>query len=57
MGARTVRVGFEDSPYLDPWTRADTNAPIVEKTVKMLRAMDKEPMTPEEARTFFRIGR
>lgn len=57
MGARTVRIGFEDSRYLDPRTQALTNGPLVEKTVAMLRAMDKEPMTPEEARNFFRIGR
>ena len=57
MGARTVRVGFEDSRYLDSQTQALSNTPLVEKTVNMLRAMDKEPMTPKEARNFFRIGR
>lgn len=57
MGARTVRIGFEDSRYLDSQTQALSNAPLVEKTVNMLRAMDKEPMTPKEARNFFRIGR
>lgn len=57
MGAKTVRIGFEDSNYLDANTQVDTNAPLVEKTVKLLRAMDKEPMTPEEARNWFRIGR
>ena len=44
MGARTVRIGFEDSNYLDPQTQVTSNAPLVEKTVKLLRAMDKEPM-------------
>lgn len=56
MGAKTVRIGFEDSNYLNAVTQADTNAPLVAKTVRMLRAMDKEPMTPGEARSFG-IGR
>ena len=34
-----------------------SNAPLVEKTVKLLRAMDKEPMRPEEARALLGIGR
>ena len=49
-GARTVRIGFEDSSYLNPAVQAETNLPLVEKTVQLLRAMDKEPMTPDEAR-------
>lgn len=57
MGAKTVRIGFEDSSYLDGSTQAETNAPLVEKTVRLLHAMDKKPMGPEEARAFFRIGR
>ena len=57
MGARTVRIGFEDSNYLDPQTQVTSNAPLVEKTVKLLRAMDKEPMRPEEARALLGIGR
>lgn len=50
LGAKTVRIGFEDSNYLDPETRVDTNVPLVEKVVKLLHAMDKEAMTPDEAR-------
>lgn len=57
MGAKTVRIGFEDSNYLDSHTQIETNAPLVEKTVKLLHAMDKEAMKPDEARTYFRIGR
>jgi 3-keto-5-aminohexanoate cleavage enzyme len=56
MGAKTVRIGFEDSRYLDPVTQVDTNLPLVEKTVRLLSAMDKAPMTPTEARNFFHIG-
>ena len=50
MGASTVRIGFEDSNYLDATTVVDTNVPLVEKTIRLLRAMDKEPMSPAEAR-------
>lgn len=55
MGAKTVRIGFEDSNYLDEKTVVDTNVPLVEKTVRLLRAMDKEPMTPAEARRLFNV--
>ena len=50
LGAKTVRIGFEDSDYLDPETRVEKNVPLVEKVVKLLHAMDKEAMTPTEAR-------
>ena len=56
MGAKTVRIGFEDSNYLDSETQVQTNAPLVEKTVNLLQAMDKAAMTPAEARAFFRIN-
>ena len=55
MGASTVRIGFEDSKHLDQDTVVDTNLPLVEKTVKLLRAMDKEPFSPNEARKIFKI--
>jgi 3-keto-5-aminohexanoate cleavage enzyme len=56
LGASTVRIGFEDSRYLDSAAIAYTNLPLVEKTVKLLRAMDKEPLPPEEARALFHIN-
>lgn len=56
MGAETIRIGFEDSNYLNPTTQVDTNLPLVEKTVQLLKAMDKEPMTPDEGREYFKIG-
>ena len=56
LGAKTVRIGFEDSDYLDPDTQVDTNLPLVEKTVNLLHAMDKEVMTPDEARKMLKIG-
>lgn len=55
LGARTVRIGLEDSNYLDPMTQVESNVPLVEKTVRLLRAMDKEPMMPQEARKMLNI--
>ena len=45
-----VRVGFEDNFYLSPGTPAKNNAQLVEKTVAILKALDKEPASPDEAR-------
>ena len=55
MGAKTVRVGFEDSDYLNPDTQVNTNAPLVEATTKLIRSMNKDVMTPDEARAFLNI--
>lgn len=56
LGAKTVRIGFEDSTYVDAGVKAETNLPIVEHFAKLLRAMSKELMTPDEARKIFNIG-
>ena len=56
MGAKTVRVGFEDSYYIYHNTQVNTIAPLVKKAADLIRAMDKEVMTPSEAREFFKIG-
>ena len=45
-----VRVGFEDNFYLTQGTPARSNAQLVEKTVVILRALDKDPASPDEAR-------
>jgi len=45
-----VRVGFEDNFYVAPGTPAESNAQLVEKTVAILRALDREPASPDEAR-------
>ena len=55
MGAKTVRIGFEDSNYLDANTQVETNEPLVAKAVRLLAAMDKAPMTPAEARQLFKL--
>jgi len=45
-----VRVGFEDNFYLGRRNRAKSNAQLVEKAVGILRVLDKEPASPQEAR-------
>lgn len=57
MGVKTVRVGSEDSSYLNAVAQADINAPLVARAVRTLRVMDREPMTPGEVGEFFGIGR
>ncbi len=57
MGAKTIRVGFEDSNYIDAGIQSETNAPIVAHFAKLLESMGKSPMTPDEARETFRIRR
>ena len=46
MGASTVRIGFEDSNYLDADTVVTTNLPLGVNTVRLVNAIDKKPMTP-----------
>lgn len=55
MGATVVRVGFEDSDYLDENTRAQYNYQIVEKTAALICAMGLEPAAPDEAREILRL--
>lgn len=50
MGATTVRIGFEDSKYLDEHTQAVYNYQVVEKLAALIRAMGLEVATPAEAR-------
>jgi len=46
-----VRVGMEDSPYLDNGTKlARSNAELVEKVVRIARELGREIASPEEAR-------
>lgn len=55
MGGSTVRVGFEDSDYLDEHIRANKNAPLVAKVTRLVTAMDLVPATPDEARMMLNI--
>jgi uncharacterized protein (DUF849 family) len=45
-----VRVGFEDNFYISRGVPAKGNAQLVEKAVNILRALDKEPASPREAK-------
>ncbi len=45
-----VRVGWEDNPFLEPGVYAKTNAELVEKIVKISRALGREIASPDEAR-------
>jgi 3-keto-5-aminohexanoate cleavage enzyme len=46
-----VRVGMEDSPYLDGGqTLARSNAELVEKIARISRELGREIASPEEAR-------
>jgi 3-keto-5-aminohexanoate cleavage enzyme len=45
-----VRVGWEDNPYLEDGTLAETNALLVEKIVRIARELGREVATPAEAR-------
>ncbi len=55
MGARAVRVGFEDSVFYAPGKRAITNPELVEKAVSLVRQMGFEPASPTEARAMLGI--
>ena len=45
-----VRAGLEDNLYLKKGVLAKSNAEQVEKIIKIIRELDLEPATPEEAR-------
>lgn len=49
LGAQTVRVGLEDNLYLSPGVMG-TNAQMVEKAVRMVRDIGREPASADEAR-------
>ncbi len=55
MGATVVRIGFEDSPYLEEGVDAGYNYQVVEKLVHLIRAMGLEPASVEEARQILNI--
>lgn len=56
MGATVVRIGFEDSPYLNETTNAKYNWQVVERLAKMIRMMGLEVATPAEAREILNIA-
>ncbi len=50
MGARVIRVGFEDSVLCAPGKAAKTNPELVEKAVSLVQQIGYEPASPKEAR-------
>lgn len=56
MGASIVRIGFEDSYYLTESETATYNWQLVEKLAALIRAMDFETATPDEARKIMGLG-
>lgn len=52
----SVRVGFEDNIYLRQGTVAKSNAQLVEMAVDLIRALDRRPATPPEARQMLGIA-
>lgn len=55
LGATVVRIGFEDSRYISEKEQAEHNYQLVEKLANLVKAMDMEPATPEQARTMLHI--
>jgi len=56
MGARAIRVGFEDSVFFAPGKRAITNPELVEKAVSLVEQMGYEVASPKEAREMLGIA-
>ena len=52
-----ARVGLEDNLYIERGVFAKNNAALVEKAVKIVRALDCEPATPAEARRILSLPR
>jgi len=55
MGARVVRIGFEDSFYFAPGQTAKTNAELVEHLAGLIDSLGFETATPQEARLILNI--
>jgi 3-keto-5-aminohexanoate cleavage enzyme len=50
-----IRVGFEDNVYLSRGVLAKSNAQLVEKAVKIIDQLGRQPASPEEARQILHI--
>lgn len=57
MGASTVRIGFEDSNYLNPATQVNANLPLVREIADIIKSKGMMPATPEEVRDMLHIYR
>ena len=47
---------MEDNLYLAKGQRASSNRELVEKAVRIIRALDKEPAGPDEVRELLQIN-
>ncbi len=52
-----VRVGFEDNLYYSRGVRAESNAQLVERVVRIAKELGREIATPDEARAILGIQR
>lgn len=52
-----VRVGFEDNIYYSKGVKADSNADLVARIVRLANEIGREVATPEEARQILGIGK
>ncbi len=50
-----ARVGLEDNVYISKGVLAKSNAQLVEKVVRLVRDIGREPATPDEARAILSI--
>lgn len=50
MGADALRIGFEDSNYLDEGTQVESNAPLIARAVQMIEGIGHRAATAQEAR-------
>lgn len=57
MGASTVRIGFEDSNFLNPTTQVDTNLVLVQEIADIIKTKGMMPATPDEIRRMLGIAR
>jgi len=50
-----VRIGLEDTLYVAKGKRASSNKELVQKAGEIIKALDKEVATPDEARTLLHL--
>ncbi len=55
MGASLIRIGFEDSRYISDTATAQFNYELVEKLVEIIRILDLDVATVEEARQIMNV--
>ena len=55
MGASTIRVGFEDSNYLDENTQVRTNAELVAHTAHLIQKLGCDVASPAETRKMLNL--